>query len=73
MIRSNTRGSILTFVLGAGIGAVIGLLLAWKTGEKLRDDISGKVKQARRKAESLVADAKDRVDEVAGEVVERRQ
>jgi gas vesicle protein len=73
MITSNTRGSIWTFALGAGVGAVIGLLLASKSGEKLRDDISGKVKQVKRKAESFVSDAKDRVDEVAGDVVQRRQ
>jgi len=80
MNTSNMSGSILTFVLGVGVGAVVALLLAPSTGEELREDISGKVtdgvnelraagKHVKRKAQGFVTDAKERVDEAvqAGE------
>ena len=80
MNTSNMSGSILTFVLGVGVGAVVALLLAPRTGEELREDISGKVtdganglkaagKHVKRKAQSFVTNAKERVDEAvqAGE------
>jgi len=72
MSRNNTRISILTFALGAGAGAVIGLLLASKTGKQFREDISGKVKRLKGKAETFVADAKDRIDDVTSEVAQSR-
>jgi gas vesicle protein len=40
MTRDHKVGTILTFALGAGVGAVAALLLAPKTGEKLRGDIA---------------------------------
>jgi len=80
MNTSNMSGSILTFVLGVGVGAVVALLLAPRTGEELREDILGKVtyganelkaagKHVKRKAQGFVTDAKERVDEAvqAGE------
>jgi gas vesicle protein len=80
MNTSNMSGSILTFVLGVGVGAVGALLLAPRTGKELREDISGKVtdganelkaagKHVKRKAQSFVTNAKERVDEAvqAGE------
>jgi gas vesicle protein len=80
MNTSNMSGSILTFVLGVGVGAVVALLLAPRTGAELREDISGRVtdganelkaagKYVKRKAQSFVTDAKERVDEAvqAGE------
>jgi len=81
MNTSTMSGSILPFALGVGVGAVVALLLAPRTGEELREDISGKVtdgvnelrtagKHAKRKAQGFVADAKERVDEAVqtGEV-----
>jgi gas vesicle protein len=80
MNTSNMSGSLLPFALGVGVGAVVALLLAPRTGEELREDISGKVtdgvnelkaagKHVKRKARSFVTDAKERVDEAvqAGE------
>jgi len=40
MSRNNIPETVLTFVVGAGIGAVAALLLAPKSGEELRGDIS---------------------------------
>jgi gas vesicle protein len=40
MARNHIAETILTFVVGAGIGAVAALLLAPKSGEELRDDIT---------------------------------
>jgi gas vesicle protein len=72
--------SLLPFAFGVGVGAVVALLLAPKTGEELREDISGKVtdgvselkaagKHVKRKTQRFVTDAKERVDEAvqAGE------
>ena len=80
MNTSNMSGSLLPFALGVGVGAVVALLLAPRTGEELREDISGKVgdganelkaagKHVKRKARSFVTNAKERVDEAvqAGE------
>ena len=39
MIRGHKVGTILTFALGAGVGAAAALLLAPKSGEELRGDI----------------------------------
>jgi gas vesicle protein len=74
MNTSNMPGSLLPFALGVGVGAVVALLLAPRTGEELREDISGKVtggvnelraagKRAKRKAQGLVSDGKERVEE----------
>jgi len=80
MNTSNMSGSLLPFALGVGVGAVVALLLAPRSGEELREDISGKVtdgvnelktagKHVKRKAQSFVTNAKERVDEAvqAGE------
>ncbi len=80
MTRDHLPGTILTFVLGAGIGAAVALLFAPHTGEELRGNIaegvSSGVDQARRtgkdlrkRAENFVGMAKDRVHDAmeAGE------
>jgi gas vesicle protein len=80
MNTSNISGSLLPFALGVGVGAVVALLLAPRTGEELRENISGEVtdrvnelraagKHVKRKAQGFVTDAKERVDEAvqAGE------
>jgi gas vesicle protein len=40
MTRDLGRGTILTFILGAGVGAAVALLFAPKAGEELRGDIA---------------------------------
>jgi len=72
MIRDHKVETILTFVLLAGAGAVIALLLAPKAGEELRDDIADGVsdgvnrvrstgKDLKRRAQKIVALAQDHV------------
>ena len=80
MNTRNMSGSLLPFALGVGVGAAVALLLAPRSGEEFRGDISEKVtdgvnelraagKHVKRKAQGFVADAKERVDEAvqAGE------
>jgi len=40
MTRDQKIGTILTFALGAGVGAAVALLFAPKAGQKLREDIA---------------------------------
>jgi gas vesicle protein len=74
-------GTILSFVLGAAVGAVTALLLAPKSGAELRDEIAEGVddavnqvrssgKDLKHHAQKLVNSAKARVDDAvdAGQV-----
>ena len=74
MIRDHKVETILTFALGAGVAAVIALLLAPKAGEKLRDDIADGVsdgvdrvrstgKDLKRRTQKIVALAQDHVQD----------
>ena len=74
MIRDHKVETILTFVLGAGVGAVTALLLAPKAGEELRADIATGVsdgvnqvrstaKDLNRRAQKIVALAQDHVQD----------
>jgi len=74
MRRNDIPRTVLTFALGAGIGAVVALLLAPKAGEELRDDIVDSVndgvnqirstgKDLRRRAQKVVDVAKDHVQD----------
>jgi gas vesicle protein len=74
MIRNHKVGTILTFALGAGVGAAAALLLASKTAEELRSDIvagardgadqvRGTVKNLSRRAQQVVAQAQDHVQD----------
>jgi gas vesicle protein len=74
MRRDRIPTTILTFALGAGIGAVAALLLARKTGEELRDDIAeglgdgvNGVRKAgrdmKRRAQRVVDGARDQVQD----------
>jgi len=80
MIKENTPGTILAFLLGVTAGAAAALLLAPKAGEELRNDISdvvnngvnqlsNKGKDLKRQAQKLVDRAQDQVQEAiaAGE------
>jgi gas vesicle protein len=75
LTRNHVPETILTFVVGAGVGAAIALLFAPKSGEELRGDIaegvSDRVDQVRntgkdlkRRAQKIVELAKDQVQDV---------
>ena len=79
-MNTSISGSLLPFALGVGVGAAVALLLAPRSGEEFRGDISEKVtngvnelkaagKHVKRKTQGLVTDAKERVAEAvqAGE------
>ena len=81
MTRNHIPQTILTFVAGAGVGAVAALLLARKSGEELRDDITEVVhdgvnqayatgKDLKRHAQRVVDMARDQVQDAveAGEI-----
>ncbi len=80
MRRDRIPGAMLTFAIGAGVGAAAALLLAPKSGEDLRGDIADGVnggidrvrtagKDVKRRAQRVVDIAKDQVQDVidAGE------
>ena len=64
MIRDHTVGTILTFVLGAGVGAAAALLLAPKAGEELRGDIAAGVNDGVNQVRSTGKDLKQRAQKV---------
>lgn len=74
MTRNHIPETILTFVVGAAVGAVAALLLARKSGEELRDDITESVtdgvnqaratgKDLKRRAQKVVDMARDQVQD----------
>lgn len=76
MNRSSTWGGVGAFILGLGVGAAAALLLAPKSGEELRNDISEGLndgidnirrtgRSARRKAERVVSMAKDQLKDAS--------
>jgi gas vesicle protein len=80
MAKFDGSTSVVTFLLGLGVGAVTALLLAPKAGDELRGDIADgvndHVNQARntvrkigRRAQSVVDNANDRIQDAveAGE------
>jgi gas vesicle protein len=79
MNRPSTTGTILTFMVGLGVGAAAALLLAPKSGEELRSDIAerfndqvdnargqarGVGRNVKRRADKLVSMAKDEIQDV---------
>jgi gas vesicle protein len=64
MRRDRIPGTILTFALGAGIGAVVALLLAPKSGEELRGDIADGVNDGVNQVRSSGRDLKRRAQKV---------
>jgi len=62
-----TTGTAITFLLiGLGVGAAIGLLLAPKTGRQLRKDLRRSYDDALETAAEWTDEAKERLDEVVG-------
>jgi gas vesicle protein len=65
MTRNHNVGTILTFVLGASVGAVAALLFAPKAGEELRDDIAEGVSDGVNQVHSTGKDLKKRAQKLA--------
>ena len=57
-------GTILTFALGAGIGAVIALLLAPKSGEETREYLTGKADEGRDYAQRKARELRERAEDL---------
>jgi len=65
-------GTAVTFLLiGLGAGALIGLLLAPKSGEEMRKDLRRKYEDARETVGEWADDAKEAAKEAAEEAMER--
>jgi gas vesicle protein len=72
MARNHIPETVLTFVVGVGVGAAAALLLAPKSGEELRDDIvevvSDGVNQVRATGKDLKRRAQEVVDMASDQV-----
>jgi YtxH-like protein len=64
MNRKQVPGAILTFAVGAGIGAAVALLFAPKSGEELRGDIADGVNDGVNQVRSTSRDLKRRAQRV---------
>jgi gas vesicle protein len=65
-------GTAVTFLLiGLGAGALIGLLLAPKSGEEMRKDLRRRYKDARDTVEEWAEDATEAAKDAAEDVMER--
>jgi gas vesicle protein len=64
MTRNHIPETILTFVVGASVGAVAALLLARKSGEELRDDITESVTDGVNQVRATGKDLKRRAQKV---------
>jgi gas vesicle protein len=73
MARDNYSTSVISFAVGLGIGAVVALLLAPKSGEELRgqitdgasdslDQATTAVRKVTRRAQRVINDAADRLN-----------
>jgi gas vesicle protein len=65
MTRAYKAGTILTFVMGAGVGAVFALLFAPKSGEELRGDIAGGVSNEVKQLQSVGKNIKQSAQKTA--------
>lgn len=59
------------FVLGAGLGVVAGMLLAPKSGEELREDLTDRLSEGAERARAAGKSATRRAQEVASQVQQR--
>ncbi len=68
----NTIGTAITFlVIGLGAGALLGLMLAPKTGKQFRRDLKRGYEDAKDTLQDWSEEARDRVREVKEQVAER--
>jgi gas vesicle protein len=70
--HSSQVGTAITFLMiGLGAGALVGLLLAPKSGEETRKDLRRRYKDTRETIEDWTEDAAEAAKEVADDVMER--
>ncbi len=70
--RGSQIGTAITFLLiGLGAGALVGMLLAPKSGEALRKDLRRRYEDAKDTVEDWAEDARDAAKEMAEQAVER--
>lgn len=63
---NNNVGTAITFLMiGLGAGALVGLLLAPKTGRQMRKDLRRKLDDAKDSLQDWSEDARDRVQDLA--------
>jgi gas vesicle protein len=65
MARAYKAGTILTIVMGAGVGAVVALLFAPKSGKELRGDIAGGVSNEVKQLQSIGKNIKQSAQKTA--------
>ena len=73
MTRNHVPETILTLVVGATIGAVAALLLASKSGEELRDDITDVVHDGVNQVRATGKDLKCRAQKVVDMAIDQVQ
>lgn len=73
MRRDQTPGAVLTFLLGAAVGAATALLLARKSGKDLRRDIAEGVGDGVDQLRSAGGDLKRRAQKLADVAKEQAQ
>lgn len=71
MNRKQIPGAVLTFAVGAGIGAAIALLFAPKSGEELRGEIADGVHDGASQVRNTGRDLKRRAQKLADSTKEQ--
>lgn len=64
---SNTGTNLLFLLTGGGIGAILALLFAPKTGQELRSDIAGATRAGLDRTEATARQLRDKAQDVYGE------
>jgi gas vesicle protein len=68
---SNTEGSILSFIAGIAIGALIGVLVAPDKGSKTREKIAERSLQFKSELEEQVEISKEKIEKFADNIIRR--
>ncbi|HXU47640.1 MAG TPA: YtxH domain-containing protein [Candidatus Binatia bacterium] len=63
-MAENTGSKVSFFVVGLGIGALIGILFAPKSGEETRDYLSGKADEGREYAQKKARELRERAEDL---------
>jgi gas vesicle protein len=69
---NNSEGTILSFIAGIAIGALIGVLVAPDKGSKTREKIALRSQQLKSELEEQVEVSKEKIEKFADNVMRRR-